>query len=59
MTKIGFNSPVVSIFVYDIKIIALKKSGIIQHIKVKLVIAFAIIDISSISFYLGLKIEQN
>lgn len=57
--KTGLNSLVISTFVNNIKVIALKKSGMIYYIKAKLVATFFIVDISSISFYLGLKIEQN
>lgn len=41
----------------DIKIIAPKKSKIIQHVKVELTTAFSMIDINLISFHLGLKVE--
>ena len=36
-----------------------KETGIIQRIKAKLITAFLIIDIDPISFYLGLKVEQD
>lgn len=59
MTNTGFNSLVVSTFVDDIQIMALKKSGLIEHIKAKLTFAFVIANMSPISFYLGLKEERN
>lgn len=55
----GLNSPVVSIFVDDIKIIVTKKSGIIQQLKAELIAIFSIADIRPISFYLRLKIGHN
>lgn len=48
-----------SLFIDDIKIMALKKSGIIQRVKIKLAAAFSIVDIGPINFYLGLKVEQD
>lgn len=45
--------------VNNIKIMALKKSKIIQYIKAKLTVIFFIVDIKFISFYLSLKVEQN
>lgn len=59
VTKVGLDSLVVSIFIDYIKIIAPKKSGIILQVKTKFMAAFLIVDISLISFYLKLKIEQN
>lgn len=38
---------------------ALKETGIIQHIKAELTSTFSMVDMGPISFYLGLKIEQN
>lgn len=46
-------------FVNDIKIMAPKDSGIIEHIKSKLTLAFSMIDIGPVSFYLGLKIQRD
>lgn len=59
MTKAGLNSLVISMFSDNIKIIALKKSGITQRVKAKLSAAFLMIDMSPISFYLGLKVERD
>lgn len=36
-----------------------KKSMLIEYIKIKLVFVFLIDNIKLISFYLGLKVEQN
>ncbi len=49
----------VSTFIDDIKIKALKESGITQRVQVKLIAAFSIADMGPISFYLGLKVEQD
>ena len=57
--RIGLNGPIINMFLNDIKIMALKKAEIIQYIKSKLITTFSILDISPISIYLGLKVEQN
>lgn len=59
ITKAGLNGPIVSTFVNDIKIMAPKESGIIQRVKAELIVAFSMVDMGSISFYLGLKVERN
>ena len=59
LTKAGLNGPVVSTFVNDIKVIAPKRSGIIQRMKVELVAVFFMVDIGPISFYLGLKVKRD
>lgn len=59
MRKTGLNSPVINIFIDDIKIITLKKSKIIPYIKIKLILMFLIVEIDFIIFYLRLKVEQN
>lgn len=59
VTKAGLNGPVVSRFVNDIKVMALKKSGIIQRVKAELAAAFSMVDMGPINFYLGLKVEQD
>lgn len=59
ITKTDLNRPIVSNFVDDIKIIAWKKSKIIQKIKQQLTTASLMINISLISSYLELKTEQN
>lgn len=58
-TSAGLDGPVVSMFVNDIKIMASKESGIIKRVKSELSSAFSMVDMGSISFYLGLKIERN
>ena len=59
ITKAGLNGPIRSKFIDDINVIAPQGSGIIQRIKTELTAAFSMVDMGSISFYLGLKIEQN
>lgn len=46
-------------FIDNIKIMGPKRSGAIKKIKKKLVLAFKMINMGPISFYLGLKVEQN
>lgn len=55
----GLNDLIVSIFVDDIKIVALKGSGFIENIKVQLAVTFSMSDIGPIGFYLGFKIERK
>lgn len=43
----------------NIKLIEPKVSETIERIKKKLVVAFEIVNLGSISFYLGLKVKQN
>lgn len=59
MTITSFDGLIVSIFAYDIKIMALKRSGMIKQMKTKLASTFLIADIEPISFYLSLKVEWN
>ena len=59
VTKTGLNGPITSTFVDNIKIVALKDSRFIQHVKAELAAAFSIVDMGPISFQLGLKVEQN
>ena len=56
---IDLNRPVVSIFVNDIKIIAPNDSEMIERIKLELTFVLPMIDMGPISFYLGLKVQQN
>lgn len=58
-TKAGLDRPVVSIFVNDIKIMALKSNRIIERVKLKLTFNFSMINMGPISFYLGLKVQQD
>lgn len=53
----GIKDPVLSVFIDNIKIIAPKGSRIIEIFKQKLSTAFSMVDMESISFYLGLKVE--
>lgn len=46
-------------FVDNIKVMGVKKLGHVERVKLKLVIAFEIVDIDLISFYLGLKVKRN
>lgn len=46
-------------FIDDIKIIELKGSKAIKKIKKELVLAFEMVDMGPISFYLGLKVKRN
>lgn len=59
VTKKGLDGPIVSTFVDDIKIMAPKRSGVIDRVKQELISAFSIVDIGPISFYLGLKVQCN
>ena len=59
MIKAGLNSPIISTFVDDIKIMASKDSGFIQRVKAELAAIFSIVDMGLINFYLGLKVEQD
>lgn len=59
ITEHDLKGPIVSIFVDKIKIIGSKRSEIIEKVKRKLVTVFEIVDIGPISFYHGLKVEQN
>lgn len=59
ITNADFNRPIVSMFVNDIKIMSIKKNLFIKNVKKKLIIAFLMIKISLISFYLSFKVDQN
>lgn len=43
----------------DIKITRAKNSGVIGHVKKKLIVGLKMMDIGPISFYFGLKINQD
>ena len=58
-TKTGINGPIISIFVDDIKIVGCKRSGTTEKGKRELTSAFSMVDMGPISFYLGLKFEQD
>lgn len=53
------KSPIVSIFIDDIKVMGAKGSGYIEKVKKKIVAIFEKVDMGLISFYLGLKVEWN
>ena len=59
VTEVGIQGPIVSTFVDDIKIMEVKGSRVIEQVKKELAAAFDIVDMGSISFYLGLKVEKN
>lgn len=59
ITLAGLDGPVVSTFVDNIKIMALKDSGIIAQVKSKLAAAFFMVNMGPISFYLGLKVKHD
>ena len=53
------DGPIISTFFDNINIMGLNKSGFIHKIKDELTTALSIIDMNSISFYLGLKVEHD
>lgn len=53
------NSPIVSTFVDNIKVIGIKKPGYIKKVKLELVVTFEMANIKPISFYLRLKFKRN
>lgn len=59
VTNADLDGLVVSTFVDNIKIMATKESGMINYVKLELTLAFSMVDIGPVSFYLGLKIERN
>lgn len=57
--KASPDGPVVSTFVNDIKIMTSKNGRIIRQVQLELTFAFFMIEIGSISFYLGLKVQRD
>lgn len=55
---VGFNSFVIHVFVNNIKIIEMKKSGIIEKIKAKLITRFLIVN-RSYKLLLGLENKKK
>lgn len=51
------NEPIVSIFIDNIPILKFKNLEVISHVKKKLIVVFELVDIESISFYLGLTVS--
>lgn len=59
MSVAGINSPIISTFMDDLKIIEAKNFGIISQVKKELTATFEMADIESISFYFNLKVSEN
>lgn len=59
ISVIGLDKPVLSIFLDNIKIMTSKESGHISWVQAEFATAFFIVDMKTISFYLGLKINYN
>lgn len=59
VTLTSINGPIVSTFINNINVIGMKKLGYIENFKNKLAVVFEMVDIRSISFYLGLKVEKD
>lgn len=57
LTPSGINNPIVSIFVNNIKAKRVKGPSHIKKVKTGLAVIFGIVDMESINFYLGLKVE--
>ena len=55
----GIRGPIVTSFVDDLNIIGPKGSPMISEVKKQLNIAFKMVDMGSISHYLGLNVERN
>ena len=55
----NLDGPIMNTFIDNIKIIGPKGSGVIQKVKDELIAVFSMVDMSSISFYLDLKIERD
>lgn len=48
-----------SIFIDNIKVMRTKRIGYIKRVKTKLAAVFKMVDMDSINFYLGLKVEKD
>lgn len=59
VTNTGLDGAVISIFIKNIKIMAPQASGMIDFVKLEFSSIFSIVDISLMSFYLGLTVEHN
>lgn len=59
ITRISLNTHIISTFVDNIKNVVIKKIGFIQRVRENLTIAFSIVDMGTINFYLGLKVKQD
>lgn len=58
-TSLELNKPIISIFLDDIKIIMSEENGLMTKQVIELISAFQIVDMSLISLYQGLKVEEN
>lgn len=59
VTSLAIDSPIIRMFVDNIKIMGVKRLGHIKRVKKKCVAVFEMIDMGPISFYLSLKVEKN
>lgn len=59
VTQEGSNRPIISTFVDDIKIIALKGNELIDRVKQELTFILLMVDIGLVSFYFSLKVSCN
>lgn len=59
VTSSGINALIVNTFIDNIQVMDIKKSDHIEKIKIKLAIAFKMVNIGPISFYLRLKVEKD
>ena len=57
-TKKELKRPIVGLFVDNLNILSLKKTGHIQRVRDKLKVGFKIVEMGLISYYLGLKVEK-
>ena len=58
-TPQGIKGPIVTSFVDDLNIIGPKGSQMITEVKRQLKLAFKMVDMGPISYYLGLKVERD
>lgn len=59
ITNQGTNGLIIITVIDNLNILALCDSGIILYIKLELTVAFKIVDMGSLAFYIGLKVTQN
>ena len=59
VTSQGIKGPIVTSFVDDLNIIGPKGSPMITEVKKQLKLAFKMVDMGPISYYLGLKVERD
>lgn len=58
-TRLDLEQLVISTFVNDIKIIGSENIKVHTKVTIELITTFEMLDIRSISFYLGLKVDKN